>query len=198
MEKEKDKKLHHANVIIGDNCRGFVFEILTDKLNFNVNANPDFSLVESQTFGIDEARDLERWAIGKPFLSDVKVSLLIINSITFEAQNALLKVLEEPPLGTYIFINLQSLGGLLPTFLSRVRILNSEKLSKGVFDSNTQKFLSGKIKEKFAMVRSLSKKENPTSLTPSHKATEVQRKLRGASKNEMRDLIKNLEAAKLA
>ncbi|MEK7635000.1 MAG: hypothetical protein AAB446_01035 [Patescibacteria group bacterium] len=185
---DQNKELHHASVVIGDDCRSFVLEILINRLNFNTKANPDFLLIENQSFGIDEVRNLERWAIGKPLVGDVKASLIIVNSITFEAQNALLKILEEPPLGTYFFINLQSLGGLLPTFLSRVRILflrsDLEKKSQrsDLGDGNAKKFLLSQIKEKFSMIRSLSKKEDPTSL-----------KLRGASKNEMKELIKNLE-----
>jgi DNA polymerase III delta prime subunit len=177
---EKEKKLHHANVVVGGDCRKFVFGILSEKLNFEPQANPDFLMIESQIFGIDNAREFEKWAIGKPLLGETKVSFIVVGSITHEAQNALLKVLEEPPLGTYIFINLESLGGLLPTFLSRVRILKLSKMpfdicpKKGIFDSElpAKKFLAGKIKERFALVRSLSKKEN---------------------KEEMKDLIKNLE-----
>ncbi len=170
--------MHHANILVGGDHRNFVFEILADQLDFKIIANPDFLLLEDQTFGIGQVRDFERWVIGKPLVGEVKVSLIIVKSITFEAQNALLKVLEEPPLGTYIFINLQSLGGLLPTFLSRVRVLEVSKSpfdscpKKGELDTPAKKFLNSKIKEKFSMIRSLSKKEN---------------------KEEMRDLIKNLE-----
>ena len=174
------EKLHHANIIASnEDCRDFVFEILEKKLNFKVNANPDFLLVENQSFSIDDARNFERWVIGKPLLGEVKASLIIVKSITFEAQNAMLKVLEEPPLGTYIFINLESLGGLLPTFISRVRILELSKgvfwdrgISKTPFDSEAQKFLRASIKEKLSLINSLSKKED---------------------KNEIKDLIKNLE-----
>jgi DNA polymerase III subunit delta' len=170
------EKLHHANVIIGEDCRDFVFKILKEKLNFNANANPDFLLTEGQFFGIDDVRDFGIWAIGKPLLSDIKVSFIIVKSITFEAQNAMLKVLEEPPLGTYIFISLQSLGGLLPTFLSRVRILDLPKVQENLADKEEKsagsKFLNSDIKGKLALIRSLSKKED---------------------KNEMKDLIKNLE-----
>ncbi|MFH0804256.1 MAG: hypothetical protein V1896_01490 [Candidatus Zambryskibacteria bacterium] len=176
------EKLHHANVIAGDDCRNFVFEILEKNLNFDVNANPDFLLLESPFFGIDDVRNFEKWVICKPLLGKVKVSLIIVKSITHEAQNALLKVLEEPPLGTYIFINLESLGGVLPTFISRVRILELPKPVKSVFEtpqspktpftSEAEKFLFSKIKEKFALIRSLAKKED---------------------KNEIKELIKNLE-----
>lgn len=163
--------LHHANVITGGDCRGFVFEILEKSLNFKVIANPDFLLLEMPSFGIDDVRDFEKWVINKPLLGEVKVSLIIVKSMTHEAQNALLKVLEEPPLGTYIFINLENLGGLLPTLISRVRIINlSESDAKKIPAS--EKFLRGGIKERFSIINSLSKKEN---------------------KGDMKELIKGLE-----
>jgi len=170
-DKMDTKELHHANVIAGKDCRGFVFEILEKNLNFNTLANPDFLLLESPFFGIDDVRDFEKWVINKPLLGEVKASLIIVKSITHEAQNALLKVLEEPPLGTYIFINLESLGGLLPTFISRVRILD---LPENNLEKNpaSEKFLRGSIKEKLSLINSFSKKEG---------------------KNEMKELIKNLE-----
>lgn len=173
------KEMHHANVIAGgENNRCFVFEILEKDLNFNIKSNPDFLLIENESFGIDDARGLEKWVAGTPLLGGLKVSVMIIKSITFEAQNALLKVLEEPPLGTYIFINIESLGGLLPTFLSRVRVLSPrsdlEKKSQrsDLGDDKAKKFLNSKIKEKLSLIQSLSKKEN---------------------KSDMKELIKNLE-----
>ena len=168
--------MHHANIIISEeDCRNAVFGVLEKNLNFKTNANPDFLLVEKEFLGIDDARDLEKWAIGRPFTGDVKVSLLIAKYITHEAQNALLKVLEEPPLGTYIFISLGSLGGVLPTFISRVRILDLPVIS-GEIEKPTQntafEFLRSGIKEKLAIIHSLSNKKD---------------------KNEMKELIKDLE-----
>ncbi len=165
-------KLHHANIILGPgDHRHLVFGILEKDLNFNIHQNPDFLLLENESFGIDDARSLEKWAQGKPFTGEVKVSFLILGSITFEAQNALLKVLEEPPIGTYIFISLQNLGNILGTFLSRVRILDVAKNDK-IENIDAQAFLHSKIKERLASARSLSKKED---------------------KSKMKDLIKNLE-----
>lgn len=167
--------MHHANVIIGnEDYKEALFEILEKNLNFQINANPDFLLIEKELLGIDDARDLEKWSIGKPFLSDTKVSLISIKSITHEAQNALLKVLEEPTLGTYFFIRLESLGGILPTFLSRVRIMDEFQTKNDVVstESAKTKFLHSSLKERFAIIRSLAKKED---------------------KSALRDLIKDLE-----
>ncbi|MFA6269957.1 MAG: hypothetical protein WC657_01990 [Candidatus Paceibacterota bacterium] len=164
--------MHHANIIISkEDCRDHVFDILGKELNFDTKANPDFSIIDQETFGIDDAREFIKWAISKPLLSETKVSLIITKSITLEAQNALLKVLEEPTLGTHIFINLESLGGILPTFISRVRILD---LPQNDLENNvsSKKFLSADLKGKLAIIRSLSKKED---------------------KNEMKELINDLE-----
>jgi DNA polymerase III subunit delta' len=167
------EKLHHANIIIGEDHKRFVSEILK-KLNFNPQSNPDFLILESESFGIDDARNLEKWSSLKPFLSEIKVSHLVTKTITHEAQNALLKVLEEPPVGTYFFISIENLGGLLPTFLSRVRILNTTSVRTIDESENTLKFLRSDIKAKFALIRSVSKKED---------------------KSKIKNILKNLEIA---
>jgi DNA polymerase III delta prime subunit len=165
--------MHHANIVISNgDCRDFVFKILKQDLNFDTKANPDFQLFESESFGILDARDLAKWVIGKPLLGETKVIFIITKSITAQAQNALLKILEEPPQGTYIFINLENLGGILPTLLSRVQVLDLLEAGNDL-ENKTHNFFDLKTKEKFSVIRSLSKKED---------------------KNEMKELIKSLEA----
>lgn len=168
-------KVHHANMVVGEgDFRNFVFDILKNDLGFEVQKNPDFLIFESESFGIDEARNLGVWAIGKPLASDIKVALLIVKSITAEAQNALLKVLEEPTPGTYFFISIENLGNILNTFLSRVRVIKNNSDSNIEIDpkSDAMKFLKSDIGGRFAMIRNLVKKED---------------------KNIMKDLIKSLE-----
>ncbi len=189
------KNLHHANIVIGkENCRNFVFNILLNDLNFNIKANPDFLLMEKEFLGIDDARDLERWVIGKPLIGEIKVSLIIVGSITDQAQNALLKVLEEPPMGTYIFINLENLGGLLATFLSRVRILKipaiSEKVEKSV-DNLGLKFLNSDINTRFNLVCSLLKNKDKTPMKELIKSLEEI-----AYKNYSKNLTVNIAETK--
>lgn len=168
------QKWHHANIIFGTgDCKGALFEIFEKDLNFKIKQNPDFLLLENETFGIDDARNFGLWAIGKPLSGDVKVSLIVTNSITVEAQNALLKLLEEPPLGTYIFINLASLGNLLETLLSRIRVfkiddivgvVNFKNKINGNYSDEAGQFLKETIGKRFAMVRTLSSKENKTDM----------------------------------
>jgi DNA polymerase-3 subunit delta' len=152
-------KIHHANIVVGNDGYQKSIVILNEELMFQTRGNPDFFIMKTETFGIDDARELGKWVAGKPLVGEIKAALFVVESITFEAQNALLKVLEEPPLGTYIFINIKSLGGILPTFLSRVAVLKSEEGEVIYDESDAQKFLKSKIKERLAVARSLAKKE---------------------------------------
>ncbi len=56
--------------------------------------------------------------------------LVIINRaerLTLEAQNALLKSLEEPPLKTVFILTSESTNSLLPTIISRLNLINVHK-----------------------------------------------------------------------
>lgn len=149
-------KLHHANIILSNESPlQKVEEILLREIAFETKGNPDFLLFEEESFSIDSARDLERWAIGKPLLGGSKVCVILSRSINFEAQNAMLKTVEEPKEGTYFFLVLGSLGSVLPTLLSRVEVLDF--LDKTEVNTKTQKFLDAGIGERLSTIRSLHK-----------------------------------------
>ncbi len=76
------------------------------------------------SIGIDEIKDLQIKIFLKPIKSQKKA--IIINNgdlLTIEAQNALLKVLEEPPSHTIIVLSVENSETLLPTILSRCQIV---------------------------------------------------------------------------
>ncbi len=149
-------KLHHANIILSNESHmQKVQDILLREISFETKGNPDFLLLEEESFSIEGARMLERWAIGKPLLGGSKVCVVISRSINFEAQNAMLKTLEEPKEGTYFFLVLESIGSILPTLLSRVEIL--DLLDKKEVSTKAQKFLEGSMAERLSVVRSLHK-----------------------------------------
>lgn len=164
--------LHHANIVLGKNSREFIYKILEQDLGLKIEGSPDFFFLEQEVFSITDARNLEKWATLKPFIGDIKAAFIIVDSINWEAQNALLKVFEEPSLDTYFFINLPNLSGILPTFLSRVMILD-QRSNEEKFVSATS-FLKANIKERFSTVRTLVKRED---------------------KRDIKDLISSLESA---
>jgi len=93
-------------------------------LTIRAGNHPDVRLVERLTgkkdISIGQIRDLEKALAFRSFSGRRKVTLIDgADLMNFPAQNALLKTLEEPPGNALIFLIAKSMGGLLPTVLSR-------------------------------------------------------------------------------
>lgn len=75
---------------------------------------------ESANLKIDTVRELTRWAHQKPMLSAWKLFIVRdAEALVPQAQNALLKTLEDPPPGTVVLLTASQKNALLPTILSR-------------------------------------------------------------------------------
>lgn len=77
--------------------------------------------------GIEDVRKLQKNLFLKPLRGKYKA--LIINAfrgITIESQNALLKILEEPPASCFIFLIVENINILLLTIISRCKIIKLE------------------------------------------------------------------------
>jgi len=116
-------------LIIGSDEKGRLAkaeEIIGKKISQAVN-NPDISLLEKKegnSIGINEVRNLQNIASRKPFQEE-KITVIIKEAqfLTIEAQNALLKILEEPPSKTLIALTTPDPSWLLPTIVSRCQII---------------------------------------------------------------------------
>ena len=102
-------------------------------IKFNGNNHPDFRFFDSEdgkSIKIAQIRELEEQISEKPILSERKV--YVINNgdlMTVEAQNALLKTLEEPPEYAIIILVLSNESKLLNTIKSRCTTMVFQKLS---------------------------------------------------------------------
>ncbi len=126
--------MHHAYLLLGSReaadtyLGGVLKEWGIDRVQ-----NPDFLLLKLDTFGIDDARELSVRASRRAFGAK-KIFFLIPESITLEAQNALLKTFEDPTENTHFFLALREEALVIPTLLSRMQVvrvggLESEKES---------------------------------------------------------------------
>lgn len=96
--------------------------------------NPDFKIVESETLsiGIDEVRKIQNDITIRPLYSDRKVYLIPdAEKMTVQAQNCLLKTLEEPPGYAVIILTTSNSDTLLETIRSRAVRLNFKKNTPG-------------------------------------------------------------------
>jgi DNA polymerase III delta prime subunit len=120
-----------------------------------VKASPDVTFFEKDVFKIDAVRELIEKSSLKSFRSDENESkkffFILFDSIGFDAQNAFLKLLEEPSKGTHFFIITEE-KNFLPTFLSRVRRIYVKDTSKKGFG---QDILKKSLPEKFSLVEKL-------------------------------------------
>ncbi|MCB9810859.1 MAG: hypothetical protein H6779_00840 [Candidatus Nomurabacteria bacterium] len=105
---------HHAFLIRSNLTNRQVGEELICELKIE-----EISYIEKENFGIDDARELVRLAFLKPGQGDAKLLVVILKKITSEAQQALLKLLEEPPSTTKFIFLVGNDTELLPTLLSR-------------------------------------------------------------------------------
>lgn len=113
---------HHAYLIEGERAR-VIEELLLSleaDMGVPVRGNPDVVLLEYDSFGIDEGRAVNALEENRPLAREGKqVFVIAANSITHEAQNALLKMFEEPTPDTYFFVIMPSISRVIPTLRSR-------------------------------------------------------------------------------
>lgn len=95
--------------------------------------HPDVILPEKdrkKVISVDAVKKLRRDAFVRPTMAKGKVYLFEhAEELNVEGQNALLKLLEEPPAFTYFILLCASRTSLLPTVLSRATLFTAEPLN---------------------------------------------------------------------
>lgn len=149
--------LHHAYVIEGEAEYSYknICEFCERDLGLKTKSNPDFIYEEYDKFLVDDARRLRELQMNKTLSDSKKIFIIYFNFITTEAQNSLLKVLEEPTDGTHFFIITPSSNIFLDTIKSRVLILNLKSNSENL---EADKFIKSKFPERIKFVSNLVQK----------------------------------------
>ncbi|MEN9613834.1 MAG: hypothetical protein RLZZ347_141 [Candidatus Parcubacteria bacterium] len=159
-------RLHHAYIIEGAHidCVPKLLSFVETELAMPIVGNPNIWREHFEAFGIDEGRKLKEMQSLRPASGDKKIFILSVNSITREAQNALLKVLEEPTVGTHFFFVLPTVSMLLPTIFSRVVLIQThESRVKGETteaDILAKQFSESAIAERLKIAKTLSESED--------------------------------------
>ena len=113
-------------------------------IEFETNNNPDFSIIEpdGNSIKIEQIRELQKRIQEKPIISNSKVYIIDnADMMTQEAQNCLLKTLEEPPEYATIILIGSNENLFLPTIKSRCMILHFEPIS----NENIKKYLQTEL-----------------------------------------------------
>ena len=110
-------------------------------IEFDSDNNPDFQLIEATDgkIKIDQIREMQRKIAEKPIISTQKVYIIDdADMMTTEAQNCLLKTLEEPPEYITIILVCSNEDTMLSTIKSRCTRMHFESIE----NSEVKKFIN--------------------------------------------------------
>lgn len=172
--------LHHAHLIQGthEDVLPALTHLLEKHMGIHAHGNPDVTLLSFRVFGIDESRNLSEMQtragfdsadvplkVGEEVRPSRKLFIVGADTITREAQTALLKTFEEPTSGTHFFIIVPRADTILKTLLSRVVFFDAKSTSgnKDETEALAEKFLQSTRSERFAMIKKITetKKDVP-------------------------------------
>ncbi len=150
----KDKTLHHAYIVLGDLEESRInITTALQKRGIKVEANPDLTIETYGTFLIDNVSELKNRAQSVALTENGKYFIICAHSITHEAQNALLKILEEPNNNTHFFICVPRIDGIINTIRSRVQIITENTSQKSAHDM--KKFVSLARVKRFTYIKDM-------------------------------------------
>lgn len=120
--RQQKKLAHHAYVVAGEESEILpdLLEIFESALGFPTEGNPDFWRGSFDVFGVLDGRELKAMQAGFPVAHDKRIFVLSARVFTEQAQNALLKVFEDPTAGVHFFLITPNTQLLLPTLRSRL------------------------------------------------------------------------------
>lgn len=151
---------HHAYVIEAGVEEGVdrALEWVKDELGLEAKANPDVIVLRYGLFSVADARRVSEIAMQAPLRGKDKVIIIAATRAYHEAQNALLKLFEEPTLDTHLFLILPTLGGLLPTLRSRVSILDFHVgPPRSHITKETEEFIKASREKRSGMIKKLTR-----------------------------------------
>lgn len=118
--KLHDLPKHHAILVIHEN-REHEGALLWEELQ---NASLAHRFFNQTVLDIDTARSIISWA-NTPY-NDEKIALVSFHTASLPAQNAMLKVIEEPPIGVRFILLTSNKESLIGTVLSRVQEIKQQ------------------------------------------------------------------------
>ena len=138
--------MHHAYLLIGER------ETCLNELESALRVpSTDVVFYENERFGIGEVRSLREEASLRPLEERYRNFVLIPGQMTTEAQNALLKILEDPMDTARFYIITRSDEQLLPTLRSRLMIRDVRRV-EGSITKEAQSFVSGTYAERLEYI----------------------------------------------
>jgi hypothetical protein len=111
---------HHAVLIVEEKKHN-----LATSLWIELSRDPAHTFFNQTVLDIDTAREIISWA--GDAVRDPKIAIISFHTATLPAQNALLKVLEEPKENVRFILITSNKSNLIETVLSRVQVVDNKR-----------------------------------------------------------------------
>lgn len=160
------KDLYHSYVVEG-NPEEIVYLLriyLEERGDIN-KKSPDVLLNLYDAFNIEDGHNIKDWHKNKGVDGKKKVCIIGAKFINREAEQSLLKIIEEPMDDTHFFIVVPDASLLAETILSRVHLIKNLKRDNNFEDKIAGEFIKANPKERIEKVAEIIKefKDNENS-----------------------------------
>jgi hypothetical protein len=193
QESIKSGALHHAYIFEGD-IKKTTDKIIASFVNAGIQteSNPDFTKEEYLKFSIDDAKEFKRKNSEKSMTDNGKRFVILgMHATTREAEVPLLKLLEEPVIGTHFIIVVPRAHIFSPTVLSRAIIVKNndeDRKSKKEYKNFVYTSYPERLEMIKEMIGSFDKEDNTVMLKK-----EAEELLADVEVNLSKNLKDNLE-----
>lgn len=148
----------HAYFLVGESEQGIesARAFAKNELEISGKGNPDIVVLRYTLFSVEESRKLLDIACAAPLMGTRKAIIVCATRFFHEAQNALLKLFEEPPPGITFILIIPSEGMLLPTLRSRLASLTQTRHpSNTTISAEARQFLVANPTERTKLLEKL-------------------------------------------
>jgi hypothetical protein len=124
----------HSYFVVGETEEGIsaAGAFIQKELDMEISSNPNVMIFRYGLLSVDDARRIRSLAELSPTDGQQKALIISASRLFHEAQNALLKLFEEPPQGTLLILVIPTEGILLPTLRSRLLLLPSDEKKNSI------------------------------------------------------------------
>lgn len=162
LEALKNGINHHSYLLEGDVEPTYneLLKTLTET-GVSVLGNPDVFIKDYENLLIDDVREIKDFeSEGKVDKFGRKIIILKTRMFSYPAQNALLKVFEEPREGVVFFLILPDATKLFPTLRSRLFSLTGSFAADDEIRDDARKFLKMSSKDRLAFIKKFTDMES--------------------------------------
>lgn len=165
LSKLLPENLYHSYVIEGegDTISSYILSILEERKLIEENSG-DTLILSYDSLSIPDSIRIKEWHKNKPIGNGKKVCIINTKFINREAEQSLLKIIEEPNEDTHFFIIIPDSSILLDTILSRVHIIkyysNQNLDSNKIAEELLQLSLKNRLNKIADIIKEFKDKDN--------------------------------------